>query len=643
MTGQSLLTPGQRVGQHRVERLLGRGGIAEVYLVTELTFEVPQALKVMLDDDEDRARRLIREGRAQYLVQHPNVVRALGSLTVLGRHALLMEYVQGTDLRRWLHAQRLRGLWPSREQALALFRAVLDGVGAAHARGLVHRDLKPANILVAPAPGGVVPKVTDFGLVKDLLRERVPGEGTVAGTIMGTQGYIAPEQIWALSEIDARADVYSLGCILYLLVCGKPAFGLDDLSTTFSKVLGEEYTDPREHVPDLPEGLWLALRHSLVADRRLRIPSCEALWEVIQRGQPALGALGLGEAGGPRSTVGASPPADPGLAPAVVGDATTARWHTTEAATVAMPMEFIEHLLPAAPSEPGAPEPPTRKLLPVEAAEPPPSSTLRLPDPAPTVTDPVSSAPPPPRRAPAGEPTPLNTRVGRLARLVLGALLLGGGLVIGVGVGLVIAWPRSQAPTLTTRAPVVPAPASAPPIAPVSPLAAPEPELVFVPAEPVVEPEALPTLVEALPREPQAVEPKPVGVPAPDMAAAPLPMPPAPAARSAPQPVVPPTGQGERPPPGSPPDEPVAASEPPPPPVPPSEPPMGRVQVGGTAQRVCLRGHADGREYCGARLPAGSYDVLIIVDGGAVTAGTTEIWQDAVTSLHCDEAFATCY
>ena len=69
MTGQSLLTPGQRVGQHRVERLLGRGGIAEVYLVTELTFEVPQALKVMLDDDEDRARRLIREGRWVYALR----------------------------------------------------------------------------------------------------------------------------------------------------------------------------------------------------------------------------------------------------------------------------------------------------------------------------------------------------------------------------------------------------------------------------------------------------------------------------------------------------------------------------------------------------------------------------------------------
>jgi serine/threonine protein kinase len=288
-----LLSPGQVIGQHRVERLLGRGGIAEVYLVTELAFDVQQALKVMIGDDHDWGRRLIREGRAQYLVQHANLVRVFGSLTVQGRPALVMEYVEGTDLHRWLQALRQRGRWPAPSQALELFQGVLAGVGAVHARGLVHRDLKPANILVELTEGGVVPKVTDFGLVKDVVGGSPAGEVTVAGTIMGTQGYIAPEQIWALSEIDARADVFSLGCILYLLLCRKPAFGDVDTSVTFSKVLNEEYTDPREHTPDLLDSLYLAIRYSLVSERARRIPSCEALWEVIQRGRPALEELGL--------------------------------------------------------------------------------------------------------------------------------------------------------------------------------------------------------------------------------------------------------------------------------------------------------------------------------------------------------------
>ncbi|MFH1465384.1 MAG: protein kinase [Pseudomonadota bacterium] len=641
MTPPPLLSPGQVIGQHRVERLLGRGGIAEVYLVTELTFEVPQALKVMLDDDEDRARRLIREGRAQYLVQHPNVVRVLGSLTVLGRHALIMEYVEGVDLRRWLHGKRLRGLWPSREVALELFRGVLDGVGAAHARGLVHRDLKPANILVAPTAGGVVPKVTDFGLVKDLLQALTPGEGTVAGTIMGTQGYIAPEQIWALPEIDARADVYSLGCLLYLLVCGQPAFGQDDLSATFSKVLGEEYTDPRAHVPDLPEGLWLALRHSLVADRRHRIPSCETLWDVIQRGRPALAALGLRGAAPPTTTAG--PQETPAPAEQAAGEVTATRRLAADVATVAMPVELIEHLVPETPAEPEARGPTTRRLPPPEATRPPTTSTLRLPESQVTVADPVALpppsqppgartalpaslpdgvvAPPRPRRTPRDPENPSGTRLGRPTLWALGSLLLGIGMIAGAGVGLVIARPGRQEP-----APAPPAAQARAPAAPLHPSAAP--------------PAAPPALTEVLPAEPGATAPTPANAVDPG---SPAPL------RSTPR-----ATQGPREPPrlaaepaeSAPPTQlPVAAlaAEPPAASPVPAEPPMGRVKVEGTAQQVCLRSHADGQEYCAARVPAGAYDVQIHMGGEAITAGTTEIREGTVTSVRCDEAFLTCY
>ncbi len=288
-----LLAPGQIVGQHRVERLLGRGGIAEVYLVTELAFEVLQAMKVMVVDDADWGRRLIREGRAQFLVQHPNLVRVFGSATVLGRPALIMEYVQGVDLRHWLGEHRRAGSWPSLERALEIFRGILAGVEAVHDRGLVHRDLKPANILLELGSPTPVPKVTDFGLVKDLLQQPGTAEVTVAGTVMGTQGYIAPEQIWALPEIDARADVFTLGCILYLLVCGRAAFGDAELEKTFSKVLSDDWTDPREYRPDLPEPVLLAIRHSLVAERRERLPSCAAMRQVLDRGRSALVELGF--------------------------------------------------------------------------------------------------------------------------------------------------------------------------------------------------------------------------------------------------------------------------------------------------------------------------------------------------------------
>lgn len=643
------------VGQHRVERLLGRGGIAEVYLVTELTFEVQQALKVMLDDDEDRARRLIREGRAQYLVQHPNVVRVFGSLTVLGRQALVMEYVEGTDLRRWLHGMRLRGLWPSREQALDLLRGVLSGVDAMHARGLVHRDLKPANILVAPSAGGVVPKVTDFGLVKDLLLARTPGEGTVAGTIMGTQGFIAPEQIWALPQIDARADVYSLGCILYQLICGRPAFGDDDLSVTFSKVLGEEYADPREHVPDLPEELWLAIRHALVADRRHRIPSCEALWDVIQRGRPALDALGL-QAGDPPAAVVPDEPSEARASDGrAVGEVTTARRPATEVDTVALPAEILERVLPATPPEPGAQEPTTRRWPPAAAASPPSAPTLHLPTTQPLRTDPRGpplaspapampgavpgslpdgvASPPPPPRAPGATPAHGSRGLGRPALLAAGALLAGAGLVVGVGLGLVIAWPRRSPPAPVAATPAAPASSAAllPSIS-----APPEPEPA--PSEPPEGAGAPRPFAVELPAGPMPIERRSVEAGGPGAAGSPRSG--APLARGPREPAESPSGPGPSAPPASPPGAVPLAGEPP---AAAAEPPMGRVQVGGTAHRVCLRSHADGQVYCAAQVPAGAYDVLILVGADTVTAGTTLIREGAVTSLHCDEAFLTCY
>jgi serine/threonine protein kinase len=480
-----LLSPGQVIGQHRVERLLGRGGIAEVYLVTETVFEVRQALKVMVGDDDDWGRRLIREGRAQFLVQHPNLVRVFGSANVMGRPALVMEYVEGSDLRRWLADLRHNGHWPSLAQALELFRGVLAGVGAVHARGLVHRDLKPANILVEPTHDGVVPKVTDFGLVKDLLGDRTHAEVTVAGTIMGTQGYIAPEQIWALPEIDARADVFALGCILYLLVCRKPAFGDVDTSTTFSKVINEEYLDPRQHVPDLPEPVVLAIRYALVSDRRFRIPSCEALWDVVDRGRVALEELGLLEPG--------APVPGPGHLPQLMGEstpqereATTARRPVREVETVAMSPAMVAHLLDRAETQelPKEPAESRRELHPVHsepkplsehprsalaameqlpslpmgerptvaepAPEPPPIPSEQprptVAEPAPSPPAPVESVSEPPPPAPRARPAGRRARApersrARLVLVALTTMLVSGGL-LGV-VGLAI-WVRVQ-------------------------------------------------------------------------------------------------------------------------------------------------------------------------------------------------------
>ncbi len=636
MSTAPLLSPGQVIGQHRVERLLGRGGIAEVYLVTELAFDVQQALKVMIGDDHDWGRRLIREGRAQYLVQHANLVRVFGSLTVQGRPALVMEYVEGTDLHRWLQALRQRGRWPAPSQALELFQGVLAGVGAVHARGLVHRDLKPANILVELTEGGVVPKVTDFGLVKDVVGGSPAGEVTVAGTIMGTQGYIAPEQIWALSEIDARADVFSLGCILYLLLCRKPAFGDVDTSVTFSKVLNEEYTDPREHTPDLLDSLYLAIRYSLVSERARRIPSCEALWEVIQRGRPALEELGLLHEREELPAVAPSSSSPLGDGPGSMVAVTTARRPLVEVETVAIPRELVEHLLGA---EQPTQEEPKEAVAPPEPAAPTPGPVVAE---APRAA--VAPAPPRTRPPPARGRRPIHWR--RVAVVALVTIGLGGLAAALGGVLIVARMPESVTPG-----------ALAPAL---------EPDLDLAPSAPEIElPSAVDRQVRSDPPSisaPPAPSPKPapelppvaspqgVGAPAPGaspgagVAAAPAASPaaeaPSASGSSQPAPVaappVSPAPVTARPAPG-----PVPGPSPAPPPA--VEPPTGRVIIEGTAQRVCLLGHADGQVRCAARVPTGGYDVLIYVGEEPVTAGVTEVRQDAVTSLRCDAAFLTCY
>ncbi len=671
---EPLLAPGQVIGQHRVERLIGRGGIAEVYLVTETVFEIQQALKVMVDDDADWGRRLVREGRAQFLVQHPNLVQVFGSANVMGRPALVMEYVEGADLRRWLLELRGGGHWPSLAQALELFRGVLAGVGAVHARGLVHRDLKPANILVQPTADGVIPKVTDFGLVKDLAGERDFGEVTVAGTIMGTQGYIAPEQIWALSVIDARADVFALGCILYLLVCRRAAFGDVDTSTTFAKVINEEYLDPRSHVPDLPESVLLAIRYALVSDRRFRIPSCEALWDVIERGRLALEELGLLRAGEPLPEPGQMPHVTSGATPPELGHTTASR-PVREVETVAMAPEMVAHLLdrgetqevPRAPTDDlldlesaqsapllelesvhsvpkplGPPAPPARSVkaplppLPVgerptvaePAPEPPPVALDG--DERPTVAEPAPAPPPPlPRRASDPGPRPVVRSRRRALWVALVTLLAGGGLTAAAGLvlWLGISRPVEPEPPLELApstlehlvggpaefaAPAEPAPSSPPRAAPVEP----EPPVVSEPVDS--------SRMEA--PAGRAATPSPTPRPRPAPAPAPAP---APVATPAPAPVSAPA--------------PAPVSAPAPEPVLEKQAPLGRVVVEGTTQRVCLLSHADGRERCSGQVPAGGYDVLLYVGDRAVPAGVTEVVAGEITSLRCDAAFLTCY
>jgi serine/threonine protein kinase len=266
------LASGRVVGGWEVEAELGRGAMAVVYRVRHTALGTRAALKVLDRVDETTERRLLEEGRAQGSVQHESVVAVLDHLHIDGHAALLLEHVEGGDLARLLK----QGPLPLPE-ALELFRQLVGAVAAAHDAGLVHRDLKPGNVLIADRPDGSrLAKVGDFGLVKT-----AHGELTATHALMGTPRYMAPEQMRAAREVDPRADLFALGCILYELCCGRPPFVGDDLVQLYAAKMGGHYAAPAQLVPDLPAPVQAALAGCLKGSPSQRIPSCRVLLAVL--------------------------------------------------------------------------------------------------------------------------------------------------------------------------------------------------------------------------------------------------------------------------------------------------------------------------------------------------------------------------
>jgi tetratricopeptide (TPR) repeat protein len=234
-------------GRFELVRLAGSGGMGEVYLSVDRTTGRPAAVKLLVDREGGDSERFEREARILADLSHPGIVRHLahGALPS-GARWLAMEWIEGEDLSRVLgRRQKLR-----LDEVLALGRAVAETLGFAHARGVVHRDLKPGNICLVE--GNLArPKVLDFGVAK-LGRAT---ELTHTGVLVGTPGYMAPEQARGDPGIDARADVFSLGCLLFECLTGEPAWKGDGVVAILTRILFENPPRLRTRCPELPETL----------------------------------------------------------------------------------------------------------------------------------------------------------------------------------------------------------------------------------------------------------------------------------------------------------------------------------------------------------------------------------------------------
>lgn len=197
-----------------IHELIGRGGMGSVYRATHLKLEREVALKILppeLADDPAFVERFDREARALALLDHPHIIRVFDSGSADGWCYLVTEFVDGANLRQLMAQGEL-----SPQESLRLLPPICDALQCAHDHGIVHRDIKPENLLVDR--DGIV-KIADFGLAK--LASEANDNLTKSGQALGTAHYIAPEQISASSDVDHRADIFSLGVVFYELLTGQ--------------------------------------------------------------------------------------------------------------------------------------------------------------------------------------------------------------------------------------------------------------------------------------------------------------------------------------------------------------------------------------------------------------------------------------
>jgi tRNA A-37 threonylcarbamoyl transferase component Bud32 len=275
---------GSRIGNYEIIAKLGEGGMGTVYLARHTLLGREAAIKVLLPEcsnNPEIVERFFNEARAATAIRHPGIVEVYDFGYHDGNQAfIVMEYLRGESLdARIKRAGRL-----PEDQALAITRQIAGALAAAHSAGIIHRDLKPDNIFLVRDPevlGGERIRLLDFGIAKLTGSSQSSGSHTRTGALMGTPTYMSPEQCTGAGNVDARTDLYALGCILFRMLCGRPPFGGQGVGAVMAAHIYEQPPMPSSLAPVSPDVEGLILR--LLA---------KPLHERFQRAEDVIEAIG---------------------------------------------------------------------------------------------------------------------------------------------------------------------------------------------------------------------------------------------------------------------------------------------------------------------------------------------------------------
>jgi serine/threonine protein kinase len=290
--------------------MIGEGGMGVVYLAEHTVIGKKSAIKLLRPGSDEAAARFVNEARAAASLRHPGLVDVFDFGQHDGRTYIVMEFLDGESL-----AQRLaRDTRLPVPIAVAITRQVASALHAAHKEGIIHRDLKPENIFLLAdpdAPAGVRSKVLDFGIAKLVNEQNPRSVKTNSGTVIGTPRYMSPEQCKNARTVDGRADVYSLGCILFEMLVGVTPFDYDTWAELVAAHLYETPPRPRELAPTIPKDVELVLLKMLAKapeDRQQSMQELAQALEVLWRTHANDSQLSFTPASGP-------PTVDPTRAP----------------------------------------------------------------------------------------------------------------------------------------------------------------------------------------------------------------------------------------------------------------------------------------------------------------------------------------